>query len=422
MRDLTNDFKNKDELWRVEAVIHDGSWYTIKKWAKVAKVKEDVVKEYIANNVPSRKNDKFEKLNDSYRAKYDEIIHWYSLQDDITIEDKIIPNNYPPRLWGGMTEVESFQNAPLRDTSTITFETQDDELLKKCILALSGVARVRLDKGGKYRAYGLSNTYIRQVLTKSLTSEEMKALNVKRRTTMRRRELTDFSPEFVEEAIQFYIPFTRNVLKNHMSTIKLFLPDTNEIDSQITIWIIEAMRKFDESLPIPFSGYLNSVMRFWPYNLPDEMLGKELSSFQREKQKAIQALTVDEEESGLFSNEDIAEQMNIDFKKYIQLNSEHEAWVNERNSTELNWSDSSNEKTGTLVGANEEKFHDRDLSNSISIALIKSAINTEDFESAGKVITSMDANSNNDLSYLSDIDEAFKASLASELVNLGVLP
>ena len=34
---LTKKFNSQSELWRIEAVIHDGNWYDIEKWKKVAK-------------------------------------------------------------------------------------------------------------------------------------------------------------------------------------------------------------------------------------------------------------------------------------------------------------------------------------------------------------------------------------------------
>jgi len=55
------------------------------------------------------------------------------------------------------------------------------------------------------------------------------------------------------------------------------------------------MQKFDETQPIPFSGYLSNVLRLWPYDLPDNELGKPLSKFQRIRAKAEEELGVDKE-------------------------------------------------------------------------------------------------------------------------------
>lgn len=419
MEDRTADYKARPPEWRIEAVIHDGSWYDIKKWARVAKVKPDVLEDWIAKNKKVFHLIRSE-IGHSYRVSYDEVLRWYSTQEDISITDKIIPNNYPPRLWDGQTEVEAFIAVPRRDTSTLTFDTMDDDLIKKTTKALSGVARVRYDTNDKHRAYGLSDEYMRQVLVKELTSKDIENLNIKKRKSILRRELTDFSSQFVEDALQFYLPFSRNILKTHMSTLKIYLPDEQDLDSQIIAWIVSAMRKFDETQPIPFSGYLNSVLRFWPYDLPDEVLGKELSNFQRQRQKAIQVLSQEQGTDKILANVEIAERMEIDLKDYTRLNNQHETWLAERNATTLNWSDSANEKSGTIVGSSETSASDVRLAHNISIAAINAGLTTSNFEEASIVIKSMDKNQY-DEERLADLSTDFKQEFAHELYKAGAM-
>ena len=96
MADRTKEYPLREPIWRIEAVIHDGSWYDVKKWARVAKVQPEDIESWIRDN---RQEVGLIKLEESYRVNYDEIIRWYSKQTDIDITDKIIPKNYPPRLW-----------------------------------------------------------------------------------------------------------------------------------------------------------------------------------------------------------------------------------------------------------------------------------------------------------------------------------
>lgn len=416
MQDKTKEFKKRPPIWRIEAVIHDGSWYDVKKWARVAKVKPDEIEAWIKKNRKSSHLIKSEN-GESYRVSYDEVLNWYSRQTDISIKDKIIPNNYPPRLWDNQTEVEAFIRVPRRKTSTLTFDTMDDKLIAKTTKALSGVARVRFDSNDKHRAYGLSDEYMRQVLVKALSSKEIDELKIKKRKAILRRELTDFSREFIEEALMFYLPFSRNILKTHMSTLKIYLPDESDLDSQIIAWIVSAMRKFDETKPVPFSGYLNSVLRFWPYDLPDEVLGKELSHFQRQRQKAITELGQELGPDRILSNTEIADKMEMELKDFITLNSQHETWLAERSATTLNWSDSSNEKSGTLVGASAGTETDVILANAISVAIINAALETSNYKDAALIIKSMDKNEH-DEDRLSELSTSFKQEFACELNKL----
>lgn len=410
--DRTDEYLTRDPDWRIEAVIHDGCWYDVKKWSKVAKVKPAYLEDWIKKNKRKMSLIRSERGH-SYRVSYKEVIRWYSLQTDIAITDKIIPKNFPPRLWGGMTETEAFLNAPLRNTSTLTFETGDSDLIREASIALSGVARIRYEKS-KYRAYGLSDEYMRQVLLKSMTPSQIEELNMKKRKHIKRRELTDFDPVFIEKALTFYLEFAEHILKSHMATMQIYLPEKGDVRSQIVAWIIEAMRKFDETHPVPFSGYLSRVLRFWPYDLPDEALGKELSRFQRNKSTAIRSLQQRWNTDRAFTHEELSKEMDMDLDEFIDLNSQDEAWKSEKNATTLNYSDSSNEKAGRPVGASIPQSSDTELAHHISMSVINAALSTGKYQDAGLIINAMDRDSYN-VEALATIDDEFKGEFAREL-------
>lgn len=419
IRDLTKSFKERPNVWRIEAVIHDGSWYDIPKWAKFAKVPKKEVIEWLGKNKDKQHIIKA-KHADSYRVSYDEVIRWYGLQKDINIKDKIIPRNYPPRLWNNHTEVETFIATPRRRTATVSFNKVNDEILDKVKNALAGVARVRYDKKDRYRAYGLSHDYIHHQLMKALTPEEMEKLEIKQRSALYHRELADFEPEFFKPALLFYLGFARNVLKSKLSTLRIYLPEEGDIDSQIIIWIITAMKKFDETQPVPFSGYLSKVLNFWPYDLPDEKLGKELSSFQRQRQRAINEITKNNQSNASISNRVLAQAMNMPLPKFMDLNNQHKAWLGEHNSTTLTWEDSSNEKQGRPISYEEPGLVDNDnykLAFSISKGVVLSALDTDDYEDALKIINNMAHGSANfNEGELKHIDKVFKKSLYSQII------
>ena len=417
IRDCTANFKERSVEWRIQAVIHDGSWYDVKKWARMAKVKKEDVETWIRKN---QKTFHLIKKDDSYRVSKDEVLKWYSRQEGFTIKDRIVPKNFPPRIWNDNTEVEGFLEIPRRKTASVTFECEDDKLLKKIKLSLSGIARVRKETSGKYRAFGLSDDYIKHTLEQSLKPKEIQLINMKRRKGMFHRELTDFPPEFTESALMFYIPFARNILKPHMSTLTIYLESEDDIKSQIITWIVNAMRKFDETKPVPFSGYLSSVLRFWPYDLPDEFLGKELSNFQRKRSSAQKNLEKQNKGKTNFSNEELAKEMDWDLDDFIKFDTQHRTWLAERQATTLNWSDSANEKSGELIGYSQPTVHDVSLASKISIAVLNATLKSSKFDDGISVINLIDSDMTN-LESLSDLSMEFKTELAKELQQMGEL-
>ena len=81
---IRKDFNSRDDIWRIEAVIHDGNWYDIPKWKKVAKVSKAKLLKWIKEN-----EDKLIKSElNSYRVGYDEIIRWYE-ENDLDLEESL---------------------------------------------------------------------------------------------------------------------------------------------------------------------------------------------------------------------------------------------------------------------------------------------------------------------------------------------
>ena len=292
---------------------------------------------------------------------------------------------------------------------TVSFIAETKEILDKCENILKGTAKIMPDDGGRYKAHGLSAVHIKNLLSKGLTEKEFDSLQIKTRAMIMQRELIDLPPLWLDEALDFYVnTFAPSALRSSMSTISIYLPDRHDIHSQTMIWVISAMKKFNENASVPFSGYLSNVLRHWPYDLPDEHLGKELSKFQRDRKKAIEqaereGLSID----GNVPIEVIAEIMGITLEDYIELNIEHENWLAEKNATTLTWEDSANEKKGTRVGETESIKNDAQKLSRMSIATVKAAVDTEDWDSAYKLISQIDSN---------EIDDEIGGKLSGDFV------
>lgn len=409
---IRKQFNAQDDIWKIEAVIHDGNWYDPEKWAKVAKVDKKTLLAWIEDN----KDILIESGLGSYRVGYDEIIRWYE-QEGIDVEESIVPSNFPPKLWGGTTETDVFFNAPRRRVGTISFKVDNNEILDRCVEILKGVGKVMPDEGGRYRAYGLSAIHMKNLLSKGLTESEFESLDIKARAILLQRELVDLPPEWLSEAITFYAnTFAPSILRSAMSTISIYLPNKEDIHSQIVVWVITAMKKFDENASVPFSGYLSSVLRHWPYDLPNEFLGKDLAKFQRERKKAIELIKEEGYKGDNISIETLAEKMDIPKDEYIELNSEHENWLAEKNATTLTWEDSANEKKGELLGSEAAVKVDVEKMATISLAAVRAGIETKDWDSMITVISQIDK---------SDIDKDINEKLSSEFLvsfakNLGL--
>lgn len=407
--DYTDEYMKREPIWRVNAVIHDGNWYDLKKWARVAKVKPDVVEAWIEEN-----KDILVLSNDSdypsYRVEHDEIVRWYEAEG-LGTDDMIIPRNFPPKLWGGMTESEAFRDAPRRRTGVITITIDDDEVMERVQRCTRGVATMYPDKKNRHKLYSLSATVIKRALIQEFSSDEIALMNMKSRTMLMLRELIDFDASWLDGAFTFYLQYAETVIPAvAKETMEIYIPDRSERESQVITWVIEAMKKFDETKGVPFSGYLDAVLSRWPYNLPVDVLGKELSDYQRIKRRTIDQMKIDRGvDHEDFDDREIAELMELSYEKYLELSSENETWMRVRNATALTWDETANEKAGVSVVDEVTADVNHDVLSDITRATILATLSTSDYDSGFAIIDKISAN---------DIENPFSDEISEEFLEV----
>lgn len=373
--------------FRIEAVISDGMWYSLSKWQEVSNVEEDELLDYVEEALEKGVIVQSPTGSRSYRMPAESIINWYNDNNiDLYGEQQLLDFSFPPKIWAGMTEPEGFLKAPVREIGIVSFlvDKKSAEGVKK---ALKGIAKVRESEPGKYRAYGLNANYIKERVVEAielncgLKSENTKVYS---RQISKRREMIDFDPKFAANLVNFYKELGKNFVKTSEKTISIYIPSLEEQDAQVLMWVLEAIEKFDESASVPFPGYLDNVLKRWPYNLPSYFLGKELSQFQKDRAKAIEELKTEFGEEQVFTYEDIADKMHMGHDYFFDLEEKHKAWIGTKNAEPLFWEDKGEEKTDesteSVMSLGVREDSNKELSNTISVSAIKSAIETGRFD------------------------------------------
>jgi len=398
-------FYTQPAMFRIGAIVSDGMWYSLPKWRKLAKCTEAEINQWVEEHLATGVLLQAKTGAKSYRLSLDALRNWYD-QNNIPQETQIIDFLFPPRIWDNRTEVEGFLEAPLRTISIVSFTVNQQSVAEKIIEGLKGYAKVREVDSGQYKAYGLDAAIIKAKIDEFSDGQVVKTYA---RSEAKRRELIDFTPQFSNGLVQFYSQFGKALVKPIMNTIRIFLPDPEDQNSQVTMWVIAAIEKFDETSAVPFSGYLNSVLHRWPYDLPSDHLGKDLSNFQRERAKAIKALDTDAGDNRVpHTHEAIAAKMGLKTSTFLEFEEKHQIWIKTQMASTLTWDETSEEKqvTSNLSGDFSGDGVDTDvvLANKISLAAINAAIESHSFKEAYFVISQVDTPELNveDLRKLSD--------------------
>lgn len=409
-----SDLKSLPANDKIEAVLADGMWYSFTKWKKLAKVSEDELNDWIKGGLDSGYLIQSETGAKSYRISYDSVMDWHK-RNGLEVGEPIFDFIFPARIWDYQTEVEAFESAPLREIGIITFQSSA-KVAKEIQEELRGVAHVREVDPCKYKAFSLSAEYTKEIIQEVFARHSIfEARKIYSRTSSKRRELVDLSDRFAHHMMVFYKSFSKTLVKKEMDTIRIYIPDPQDQESQIILWIITAVEKFDEKLSVPFSGYLNSVLKRWPYDLPNELLGQDLSSFQRGRAKAVARLN----EKGIaVTNASLAEEMGMRDSDFVALEEKHSVWLKMKSATTLTWDENSEEKSTENIITDGSLYADNDLkqSNMLSIATINAGLETGRFNEALFIISQIGAESIN----YKNIEEVSEEFIAQFGLILGV--
>lgn len=413
----------QSKRFRIEAVISDGMWYSLSKWQEVSSVEEYELLDYVEKALAEGVIVQSPTGSRSYRMPAESIVKWYNDNDiELHGEQQLLDFSFPPKIWAGMTEPEGFLKAPVREIGVVSFIV-DEKTAAEVKKALRGIAKVRESEPGKYRAYGLNSNYIKERVIETVELNcGMKSENTKvySRQISRRREMIDFDPKFASSLVNFYKELGKSFVKTSEKTISIYISSPEEQDAQVLMWVLEAIEKFDESASVPFPGYLDNVLKRWPYNLPSYFLGKELSQFQKDRAKAIDELKDEFGAEQVFSYEDIADKMGMSQDYFYDLEEKHKAWIGTKNAEPLFWEDKGEEKTDeateSVMTSKARNDSDKELSHNISFAAVKSAVETGKFDDC--IILSNQVDSGEVMSNLnsllgSDFIEKFAEKISS---------
>ena len=405
---IKENFSLKDKDFRINAVIHSGQWYTFDKWLKLSQVdREDLVKYLEETTVPI-----IHKQN-SYRVDSKEVFRWYH-ENNLNIEEAIVPNDFSPRVWGGKTEVDVLLETPQHISNILLVYCDDVNVLYKIKNILRGYAWcVYRENKKQLKIYTTSFKYIEQILTSQLTGREFNSLVIRYTVQRKWRSLSDFDEDFLGGFLIFYSNFSKQCLKPHMETIKTYINSHEDIESQIREWIMIALNKFDEKETVPFSAYLNRYLQFRPYELGNELLGDDLANFQKEHSRAVKELATELNVDIKMVDENLVrERMGYsDKNEYFSLLERTIEFNSLKVARDINWEDKNNEKQGSSIFDRKEKNeHDRKRQTEISKAIIKATIETEKYEDLETLLS----NNFDALKYL-NVSNEYKMSLLKQL-------
>jgi hypothetical protein len=197
-----------------------------------------------------------------------------------------------PLVFGGIPEAEGWALAPITSRDRVHFRVDHELPLEEFRAELPDPVSVSYDSGeGLYRVDGAPGTaaVLADWVKAWCARHGITTIGLRAETDVRRRSPRDLPPPFLDELCRHYAPVSLKRLQRNMSTIRLHLPDPDDLGQQVSEWVLKAVSQYDETKGVPFGAFLATQLSKWVHDLGRNAHGRTAADTEHRQQKAIAA-------------------------------------------------------------------------------------------------------------------------------------
>jgi DNA-directed RNA polymerase specialized sigma subunit len=269
--------------------LSDGQWhpfYKINKKIERGAEKAKTFKDTLSEELEKLVEDDFliAGNNESYRFKSSKLMYWRNISESPNLEDK----QYQPRFFGGILEDDGWLLAQLKVYDLIHFRA-DASLSRDTLHQIVGGRKslIQIDEG-LYRVFTNDGPAVFDKIREAkenYPTYDIRGMRLEK--DLRRRDLEDLPPKFVDDLCKYYGKFAKVLLRSYMSSITKHLPEHDDIQQQIYLWVLDAIQRYDAETSIPFAAYLGTSLKKWVFNLNRKAFGRAVADAELKHSRAI---------------------------------------------------------------------------------------------------------------------------------------
>ena len=282
-------YEKKHLRSRILDELSDGQWhplYKINKKIERGTEKARQFKEKIGDELSKLVEDEIliAGNNESFRFNSDELVLWRNISTNSFINER----QYLPRWFGGILEDDGWLLSELKKYDLVHFRADSSLTRTQIHKAVGGkLSLIQIDDG-LFRVFSHSGEEIFSTIQefKDMNpSYDIRGMRLER--NLRRRELEDLPPRFVDDLVKYYGQFAKVLLRAYMSSINKHLSDPDDIQQQIYLWVLDAIQRYDAETSIPFAAYLSASLKKWVFNLNRKAYGRAVADAELKHARAI---------------------------------------------------------------------------------------------------------------------------------------
>lgn len=241
--------------------------------------------------------------NSSQRFTVESLRQWRLLRD--MTEAKTITS---PRFFGGVLEDDGWSLAPLRPYDIIHFRATGEVTQARVQQFLGCRGYITKDTDGLYRIMTLYGNDLFTELKEWSERNNYDVSGARLDKNTMRREITELPRTFFQDLCQFYGDFSHTLLRRNLSSIKKHIPDKDDRQQQIFLWVIDAVQRYNDATCIPFAAYLSKSLNSWVHDLGRKTYGRSVSDIELKFSRIIAAF--EKEHNRAPTNREIAGAMD----------------------------------------------------------------------------------------------------------------
>ena len=205
-----------------------------------------------------------------------------------------------PVIFGGMLEADGWAQAPLRTFDLVHFRL--NHCLPLAVLRayldteLGDTVSVTLDTDELYRAFVApgNGPAAADLITRWCLANGYRTTGLRTDLNRRRRNVRDLDGAYLEDLMTHYQGYGMRRLQKNMSSVLLHIPERDDVQQQLAIWILEAIVRFDDTKGVPFGAWLSTALSKWVHDLNRSSYGRTVADAELNQHRAVAAFTATE--------------------------------------------------------------------------------------------------------------------------------
>lgn len=251
----------------------DGQWHPITKITKNCAEKKVLSSAQVKDTV----NELTERgyilsgANNSFRLPEKYVRQWRNSRG--LSMDTV--DSHSPRFFGGMIEDDGWAHAPLTERQLLSFRANSHITSQVIREKIGDMGEVNQAEDGLFRIISTQGDELYDLLKEWNRFEpEVKIEGLRLTYGTFRRNIQDLPPAYLADFCEFYGSFSYVLLRNNMSSVVKHIPENDDTQQQIYLWVLDAIVRYDDKTCIPFAAYLSTCLLRWVHNLNRKPFGR----------------------------------------------------------------------------------------------------------------------------------------------------